>query len=66
VNEYICANLCWQGDHKCYKKKEGNELLGIDVGKIKEDYRNCVEEESWYATLFQPNQMKYEIQTNFF
>ena len=47
VNEYICANLCWQGDHKCYEKEEENELIGVDVGKIKEDFRNCVGEESF-------------------
>jgi hypothetical protein len=51
VNEYICANLCWQGDQKCYEKEEENELLGIDVGKIKEDYRNCVEEESFKCEI---------------
>jgi hypothetical protein len=47
VDEYICGNLCWQGDHKYYEKEEENELLGIDVGKIKDDFRDCVEEESF-------------------
>jgi hypothetical protein len=21
VNEYICSNVCWQGDHKCFEKE---------------------------------------------
>ena len=39
--------ICWQVDHKCFDKEEEKELLGIDVAKIKEDYRNCVDEESF-------------------
>ena len=51
VNEYICANMCWQGDHRCYDKYEDNELLGVDVEKIKDDFRNCVEEESFKCEI---------------
>ena len=60
VNEYICSNLCWQGDHKCYDKDEENELLGVDVKKIKEDYRNCVEEDSFKceACKFESSSLK--------
>ena len=44
VNEEICGKMCWQGDHKCFDKEHENELLGVDVEKIKDDFRNCVEE----------------------
>ena len=47
VNEYICINICWQGDHRCYDKDEDNELLGLDVKRINEDFRNCVEVETF-------------------
>ena len=47
VNEYMCMQTCWQGYHKCFDKEEENDLLGVDVEKIKEDYRNCVEEETF-------------------
>ena len=43
----ICIDICWQGDHKCFDKEEENELLGVDVAKIKEDYRNCADEENF-------------------
>ena len=45
VNEIICSHLCWQGDHNCYELLEDNELLGVNVQKIKDDFFNCVEEE---------------------
>ena len=45
VNDYMCYYICWQGDHKCFEKEEENELIGVDVKKIKEDYRNGVYEE---------------------
>ena len=51
VNELICFNTCWQGDHKCYDKDEDNELLGVDVKKIKEDFRNCVEEDTFKCEM---------------
>ena len=51
VNEYICMKMCWQGDHKCFDKEEENELLGVDVEKIKEDYRNCVDEENFKCEM---------------
>ena len=47
VNELICQKLCWQGDHKCYEIDKDNEFLGIDVEKIKEDFRNCVDDEEF-------------------
>ena len=31
VNEYICINTCWRGDHRCYDK---------DVNRINEYFRN--------------------------
>ena len=34
---------------KCYELKEDNELFGIDVDKIKEDYEKCVEEGVYYC-----------------
>ena len=66
VNEYICFNICWQGDHKCYEKEEENNLLGIDVKKIKEDYRNCVEEETFTCEMceFVSSEMK-NVQEHF-
>ena len=45
MNEYLCANKCLQGDHKLYEKDEDNELLGVDVEKITEDFRNCENED---------------------
>ena len=29
VNEYICMNICRQGDHKCFHKDEDNDLLDL-------------------------------------
>ena len=49
VKEMICGQVCWQGYHKCYELKEENELLGVDVDQIKEDYKNCVEKEVYYC-----------------
>ena len=51
VQDFICYNICWQGDHKCLEKEEENELLGIDVFRIKQDFRNCVEEESFKCEM---------------
>ena len=39
VNDYMCNHICWGGDHKCFQIEEENDLLGIDVKKIKSDYR---------------------------
>ena len=60
INDYICINICWQGDHKCYDKDGDNELLGVDVKKIKEDYHNCVEEENFKCEMcdFTSNTLK--------
>ena len=53
VNECICMKICWQGDHKCFDKEEENELLGVDVANIKEDYRNCVDEENFKCEVWE-------------
>ena len=42
--EEICIRNCWQGYHKCYPKIKENELIGVDVKQIKEDFKNCVDE----------------------
>ena len=44
VKEEICANICWGGDHKCFDHEEDNELLGVDVEKIRDDYNNSRKE----------------------
>ena len=36
VNDQICGQLCLQGDHKCYEKESENELIGVNVKRIKE------------------------------
>ena len=51
VNEFICYNICWQGYHKCFEKEEENDFLGIDVKKVKEDFRNCVDEETFKCEI---------------
>ena len=38
---------CKFAGRKCFDKEEENELLGVDVAKIKEDYRNCADEENF-------------------
>ena len=50
--------ICWQVDHKCFDKEEENEKLGIDVAKIKEDYRNCVDEEKCEVCEFTSSALK--------
>ena len=40
VKEEICVNICWGGDHKCFDHNEDNELLGVDVEKLRDDYDN--------------------------
>ena len=32
--------------HQCFEKEEDNDLLGIAVKKIKEDCRDCVDQEN--------------------
>ena len=44
IGEEICIRNCWQGYHKCYPKIKENELIGVDVKQIKEDFKNCVDE----------------------
>ena len=51
VNDYMCEFICWQGDHKCCEKQEENELLGVDVNKIKYDYKNCVDDNSFKCEM---------------
>ena len=34
-------NICWGGSHKCMNHDDDNELLGVDVVKIRDDYENC-------------------------
>ena len=51
MHEIICQRFCWQGDHKCYEKEEENEFLGVDVEKVKEDFRNCVDEEEFKCEM---------------
>ena len=41
VGEEICMNICWGGSHKCMNHDDDNELLGVDVVKIRDDYENC-------------------------
>ena len=43
--------MCWQGDHRCYDKDEDNELLGVDVEKIKDDFRNSVDEDNFKCEM---------------
>ena len=44
VYQEICLTICWSGFHKCMDYDEDNELLGVDVGKIRDDYNNRREE----------------------
>ena len=44
VYQEICLNICWGGIHKCMKYDEDNELLGVSVEKIRDDYNNRREE----------------------
>ena len=66
VNDYMCGFICWQGDHKCYEKEEENELLGIDVDKIKQDFRNGVCEETFKCEIcdYQCKEIK-KVRTHF-
>ena len=66
IKEEICCRFCWQGYHKCYEKLDENELIGIDVIRIKEDFKNCVEEEMFYceACKFQNKDMT-KVQDHF-
>ena len=66
VNDYMCDNICWQGDHKCFEKEEENDLIGVDVKKIKEDFRNCVYEERYKCEMcnYQSKTMK-QVNTHF-
>ena len=56
----MCGYICWQGDHKCFEKEEENDLLGVDVKKIKDDYKNCVFEETFKCEMcnFKSTSMK--------
>ena len=66
VNDYMCDNICWQGDHKCFEKEEENDLIGVDVKKIKDDFRNCVYEERYKCEMcnYQSKTMK-QVNTHF-
>ena len=44
VGQEICLNICWSGFHKCMDYDEDNELLGVNVEKIRDDYNNRREE----------------------
>ena len=44
VYQEICLNICWEGFHKCMEYDEDNELLGVSVEKINDDYKNRREE----------------------
>lgn len=47
INDYMCMQICFQVYHKCFDKEEENDLLGVDVAQIKDDYRNCVDKEKY-------------------
>ena len=51
VNDYMCGYICWQGYHKCFEKQEENDFLGVDVEKVKEDFRNCVFEDTYKCEM---------------
>ena len=40
VYQEICLNICWSGFHKCMDHDEDNELLGVNVAQIRDDYEN--------------------------
>ena len=44
VKQDICDNICWCGYHKCFNDDEDNELKGINVAKLREDYENSLQE----------------------
>ena len=44
VYQEICVNICWSGFHKCMEYDEDNELIGVNVDKIRDDYNNRSEE----------------------
>jgi hypothetical protein len=33
--EEICANICWCGYHKCFNQDQDNELMGVNVKKLR-------------------------------
>ena len=35
VKEEICANICWCGHHKCFDHDQDNELMGVNVIKLR-------------------------------
>ena len=40
VYQEICLNICWGGFHKCMDHDEDNELLGVNVAQMRDDYEN--------------------------
>ena len=48
VYQEISFNICWSGFQKCMECNEDNELLGVNVEKIRDDYNNQ-REESFYC-----------------
>ena len=49
VKEEIGGHIWWGGYHKCFDHMDDNELLGVDVKKIRDDYENWVREEMYYC-----------------
>ena len=45
VYQEICMNICWGGFHKCVEHDEDNELLGVNVQRLNDDFQNRREEE---------------------
>ena len=68
IGEEICIRNCWQGYHKCYPKIKENELIGVDVKQIKEDFKNCVDEEMYYCEIctFKNKEMTQVQECNIF
>ena len=44
VYQEICLTICWSGFYKCMDHDEDNKLLGVNVEKIRDKYKNRREE----------------------
>ena len=66
ISEDIRGRNCWQGYHKCYEIEKENELIGVNVRRIKEDFRNCVDEEMYYCEICEfKNKEMTKVQDHF-
>ena len=65
VYQEICLNICWSGFHKCMEYDEDNELLGVNVEKIRDDYNNQREERFYCENCTFSSKEMEEVKTHF-